>query len=212
MSDKKTELQEFVESYPASEYTQTRTIVTPFKSSNYVYYVVAGKVIQYDIAENGTNITLNVFGSGAIVSLYLVLTEKSNDYYYETQGKTILRAIPKKEFYDFLSNKPQLAFELLKRVISGSDGLMKRLSIHMQGDASKRILIELLIESRRFCSTSDDSATITSTVKELASRCGMARETVSRQFAILSKMNLLEKSDSTIFIPSISKLEQMLHK
>jgi CRP-like cAMP-binding protein len=89
---------------------------------------------------------------------------------------------------------------------------MKRLSIHMQGVASKRILIELLIEAKRFSLVADDSATITTTVKEFASRCGMARETVSRQFATLKKMNLIEKSDSTIFIPSISRLEQLLHK
>lgn len=203
-------LVKFLDPYPVLEYKASKNIIRPQDTPRHVYYVAGGKVIQYDISTNGTEMTMNVFGVGSVVSMNWLLTDLLNDFYYKTQEETVLVKVPAEDFYNFMKQNQDYVLELLTKVIRGSDGLMKRLRAHMQGDARKRILTELVIDARRFAVINADSANINISVKELAARCGMARETISRQFKVFGEMNLVKRTPDSIFIPSIKNIEQLL--
>jgi CRP-like cAMP-binding protein len=77
--------------------------------------------------------------------------------------------------------------------------------------AKNRIIYSLIEECKQFGQLREDGSYIVAiTEKELGSRAGLSRETVSREARVLKIAKLIEVHHSTIIIPNLKRLERYL--
>jgi CRP-like cAMP-binding protein len=200
--------QDFFEQFATERFEVGDTLISEHITPQDVYYIISGKIAQYDIANDGNKVTINIFAKGTLLSVMWLLTDNPNRCRYEVLQNTVVRRAPKEKVLQFLEDNPVVTLDILSRIASGLDGMTKRLSAHMQGNATKRFAVELLVEIRRFHDdTSTNKVPLSVSVNELASRTGMARETVSRQLTALKNMGLVTKKGRTLIVLDKEELQ-----
>lgn len=161
-----------------------------------IYLLREGTVSQYDIAESGDKLILNLFKPSAFFPMSTATAEEPTPFFFEAHTKVKVRVAPADEVLQYVKNNPDVLFDLLSRVYRGTDGLLMRLARLMEGTAEGRILQELDIMQARF--GSEEGIVITEA--GLASQTGLARETVSRTLKKLKDQGLLELKRGRIIL------------
>jgi CRP-like cAMP-binding protein len=139
------------------------------------------------------------------------INNTSNQWFYETGSKVTLRQAPVDEVLGFLETNPDVLFDLLSRLYSGTDGLQRRMAHLMAGSARSRVLFELIVAARRFGKQQKNgSLFIDIRENELARRSGLSRETVSRELQKIKKNKLIGIGHSGFTIERLEKLEKEL--
>lgn len=175
-----------------------------------VYQLIEGSIEQYDITPEGNMVSVNLFKPPAFFPMSWAINKTPNEYFYTALTDVKLRLTDANKTVAFLRANPDVMFDLLSRLYKGTDILLRRHVILARGIASNRVIFELLIEAYRFGTQIDETKTLL-TLKQssLAARCGLARETVSRELHKLEKEKLLTLSKEGIAI-SIKSLEAKL--
>lgn len=176
-----------------------------------VYHLISGQVKEYDISDTGYEVVVNVFKPPAFFPMSWAINRTINQYFFETTSPVKLRQAPADEAVAFLKSNPDVTFNLLSRLYSGTDGLLRRMAHLMGGTAKTRLLFELLVESRRFGKKQPDGTIMLSLhQEELANRAGLSRETVSRELTRIKDLGLVEISRQGFHIKNQHKLEEEL--
>lgn len=176
-----------------------------------VFHLVSGQVRQYDISSSGAEVVVNVFKPPAFFPMSWAINKTPNQYFFEAESSVTIRMAPADEAVEFIKSNPDVMFDLLSRVYSGADGLLRRMAHLMGSSASTRLLYELLIAGRRYGKEQPDgSLIIPISEEELAKRAGLSRETVSRELGKIKKMDLASVSRKGFSIKDLSKLEKEL--
>lgn len=161
------------------------------------HYIVSGLVTQYDIAKNGTKLIVNIYKPGSFISLAGILNNIPAAFFFEAAEPTRTHVAPSADVARFLKDNPDIVYDALTRVTRGSDGLMLRLARAMEGSAEDRILQELVIMQSRF---TNGDRTIPVTDTDLATRTGLARETVSRTLKKLDAEGVIRSSRGKVIL------------
>ncbi len=164
------------------------------------WLIEEGIVRQYDVLPNGSQITLNIYKPGAVLSLSWVLHDQPNRYFFVAETDVKARKIPIETYRTYLKTSNEVSFQLLTRLSSGFDGLFDRIVSQGQGDAKSRVLTELKIHLARFGQIDENGPYLTISVKDLATRTGLARETVSRMLAQLNRKGTISRTGTCIRI------------
>lgn len=180
-------IETFFKQFPRRSY-QKGDVIIQAGSTPAAYYIIEGLVTQYDIAETGDKLIVNIYKPGAFVSLASILNSTPSDFFFEAAAPTTIYIAPPHRVVDFLRETPGVALDALARISHGSNGLMLRLARIMEGDAEGRIIQELKILHARFAS---ETGEIRITKAALASQTGLARETVSRALTRLAEKNII---------------------
>jgi len=201
----------FFEQYPLQTYNKHELLLRAEEPINSVFYIVEGRISQYDIAPNGNEVVVNIFKPGAFFPMSSVINDIENHYFFEASLKVQVRVAPKAEVVQFLHDNPDVVFDLLSRVYRGVDGVLRRMAHLMGGDAQSRLIFELLNATYRFGEQQpDNSITVRITEGDLAKHSGLARETVSRLLQDLKANDLIATSHKGLSIKSITELEARL--
>lgn len=172
--------------------------------------LVEGAVEQYDITPAGIKTVLNIYRPGAFFPMSWAINSTPNQYFFEASTDVKIRLSPADEAINFLKDNPDVMFDLLSRVYKGTDVMLKRAVLTASGQASARLAYELLIEAYRFGEkTSEKTYEIKIKHSTLASRVGLARETVSREMKILEREGIVEKRANGIKV-DIKALESKI--
>lgn len=157
-----------------------------------VAYVVEGLIEQYDVTPEGNKVTVNIFKPGSFFPMSWAIHKNPNEYFFSAFTDVRIVWSQPDATVRFLKEHPDVMLDLLSRVYVGTDALLKRLVLAASGIASNRLIFELLIEAYRFNGPSEGSEkTIKVKQNSLASRSGLARETVSRELHKLEDEGLL---------------------
>lgn len=201
----------FFEQYPMQTHTKHELLLHAEEPIQSVFYLIEGKVTQYDIASNGNEIVVNIFKPGAFFPMSSAINNTENYYFFEASTRTAVRVAPKADVVRFLRENPDVLFDLLARVYRGVDGVLRRMAHLMGGDAESRLIFELINAAHRFGeSQSDGSVRVHLTETDLAKQSGLARETVSRILQNLKASQFIETSRGDILIKNISELDAQL--
>lgn len=166
-----------------------------------VFLLEQGVIEQYDITPEGNKITINTFREGAFLPMSWAINNTANEYFYAAASDVILRQVPAETATAFLQENPDVLYDLLSRVYRGTDALLRRLVVMASGEASSRLMYELLIEAYRFGHSLDKSrCEITMKRTSLAERSGLARETVSRELHKLEREGLVACAHQRIIV------------
>jgi len=202
----------FFASYQLRKYTKGQILLLNWDDAKYVYYLISGRVKQYDVTHKGDEIILNTFKPPAFFPMSLAINQAPNPYTYEAETDLELRQAPVKDVIAFLKAHPEVTFDLLSRVYRGADGLLSRMAYLMASSAKRRLMFELLVACKRYGKQTKHGFTLAMTETELAARAGLTRETVSREMKKLTNDSLVTIGSSNITIPDIDKYEIELEK
>ena len=194
--------------YPQREYPKGQILIFADEQPEYIFYIVSGKVIKYDVSYRGDEVIINVFKPPAFFPMSWALNQAPDPYFYKTDSPTTLHVIPVGDALTFLRANPDVVFDLLSRVYRGIDGLLGRLVRLMSGSARSRLLYELLIECRRFGQPQTDGGRLLSINElDIASRAGLSRETVNREMRKIKTSGLVERYKGNIIVKNVDALE-----
>ena len=201
----------FFEKYPVREFSKQQILIQAGEEPAGVFYLVAGRVNQYDISVSGAEVVVNVFQPPAFFPMSWAINKAPNLYFFEAAVDVVVHQAPAADVVEFLRREPDVLFDLLSRVYRGSDGLLRRLAHLMGGDAKSRLLFEIVIAAYRFGKPDDKGVThLPFKEGELAKHSGLARETVNRLIQGFKADGLVEVGGNGLTIPDVAKLEAQL--
>jgi CRP-like cAMP-binding protein len=202
---------DFFSQYPLRTFDKRQLLIRAESEIEYVFYMVEGRVSQYDITPSGNEVAVNVFKPGAFFPMSSAINNTPNHYFFEASVKTVVHAVPAADAVQFLKDNPDILFDLLARVYRGVDGILRRQAHLMGGDAKTRLLFELLNTAYRFGEQrQDECVLIPLSEGDLAKHSGLARETISRLIQSLKAVGLVEIDPSGIILKDIQELETQL--
>jgi CRP-like cAMP-binding protein len=207
-------ISDFFALYTRLELEKGVLLVRENQTLDSVYYIKSGAVGMFDISKSGNKIVLNIFTEGAFVPMSLAINKTPSNFFYETTATAILYKAPVDEVVIFIKSNPDVMFDLLSRVYSGTDKLLKRLSYKMGNSARAQVVNEICQSSLRegVATSSDTQDAYTVDVNEsgLASRTGLSRETVNREIQKLKKEKLVLITKGSLVVISLSALLQLI--
>lgn len=201
----------FFSAYRLRRYSAGQVLILNGDTTNYIFYILKGKVKEYDVSYRGDEVILHVFKPPAFFPVSQAIDKAStNNFIYEAETDIEIRQAPDQDVLEFIQNNPDVMYDLLCRVYKGTDSLLGKMVQLMAGTARTRLIYELLEEARRFGVTQDDKSMLLSiSEKELGARAGLSRETVSRELHKIMKDNLKIRANG-ITINSVDELRKQL--
>jgi CRP-like cAMP-binding protein len=204
-------VKDFFSKYPERRFSKGQLLLRPQETPAGVWYLVEGRVSQYDISSSGSEVVVNVFKPRAFFSMSWAINQTANQYFFEASTPVVVREAPAADAVAFLKANPDVTFELLSRVYRGADGLLRRMAHLMGGDARSRLVFELLNAAHRFGEPGDDGATVLPLSEgDLSKYSGLARETISRTLQKLKAEGLVRIENRCIVLPDLRALEAVL--
>jgi CRP-like cAMP-binding protein len=202
---------QFFTAFPLREYRKRELLIRPEEPLPGVFYLVEGRVSEYDITPTGAEVVVNVFKPGAFFPMSAALNNTVNSYFFEASTTVKAHVAPPDSATRFLQDNPDVTLDLLKRVYKGVDGVLRRMAHLMGGDATTRLLFELLNAAYRFGEQQQDGSVLVGlSERDLARHSGLARETVSRLMQNLKAASLVEVGPHGIILKDTHKLEAQL--
>lgn len=200
----------FFKAYPPKAYAAQEILIFADENPTVVYYLLKGKVGQYDVTSKGQQLMVNIFKPPAFFPMSDAINQRPNQYLYEVLEPARVHVAPAVDVVAWLRREPVVLFDLLSRVYKGSDGLLRQKALLMGGNALSVIAFQLLVSCLRF-GEKDSRGGYTLVLKEseLAARTGLARETVSRNLQILKKQRLIQTKPGVVYIPDVRQLQDM---
>jgi CRP/FNR family transcriptional regulator len=210
MSTTSDKIQEYFSTFPKRAYPKGQIIIFANEDPSAVYYIVEGKVRNYDHTYRGDEVIVNIFKPPAFIPMSWAINRAPNQYFYRTEEPTTLHVVPTDKALEFVKANPDVMLDLLSRLYHGIDGLLGRMVHLMSGTARSRVMYELIIECRRFGQNEKaDTYELTVSEVDLAARSGLSRETVSREISKLKEQKLIS-SNIKLAVKDLAELEKML--
>lgn len=199
-SDAGQRVKRFYAPYKLKSYEKGEAILWPDDEIlPFVSLIEDGTIAQYDITDSGDKVVVNIFKKGAFFPVSSAINHSANQYYFEAMTTCIIRQAPSVDVELFLQNNPSVTYDLLQRVYHGTDGMIGRLALLLNGTASARLLHELFILGDRFgVRLPNGMVEIEITSAEIAQQTGLARETVSRELKLLKEQGIVTVSRGKI--------------
>ena len=207
------QVEDFFHQYKIRKYSKGHILIFSGDQPEYVFYLVEGRVKQYDVTYRGDEITLNVFTPPAFFPMSLAINKNANVYTYEAETDVVIRQAPASDVVTFLKANPDVQFDLLSRLYRGVDGLLSRMAHLMASSAKERLMFELVIACRRFGKIEKGSSySLVMNETDIGARAGLSRETVSREMSKLEKEGVLTFRAGKVVLHDFAAFEQKLTK
>jgi CRP/FNR family transcriptional regulator len=204
-------IEKFFSAYPLKVYDVRQILIHAGEEPVGIIHLLKGQVRQYDITDKGDEVVVNVFKPPAFFPMLWAINKTPNQYFYEASTAVEARIAPAADSVRFVKSNPDVTFDLLSRLYSGVEGMQRRMAHLMGGNSRSRILFELALECKRFAVQRSDGSFILSLHEdELAHRCGLARETVSRELGELRKQRILEIDHNHFIVKDLAYIENQL--
>lgn len=205
-------IEKFFSQQKKQSYKKGEILIRADENPAYVYYLQEGFVKMYAISKKGDELVLNIFKPTSFFPMNSAINSTTNYYYFEAISPLVLFRAPKDKVLDLIKSNPDILYDLLSRVFKGIDGTLTRMSYLMTGNAYLRLVVEIIIQAKRFGTkmNNDLSIRIKISERDIASQAGLTRETISREMKKLKTKNLATFSRNILTITDMSKLESEL--
>lgn len=201
----------FFSRYRLRQYAKGQILILNGDDTNYIYFLVKGRVKEYDVSHRGDEIILNVFKPPAFFPMSFAINKKQSPYIFEAETDIEIHQAPADEVVVFIKANPDVMYDLLSRVYSGVDGILGRMVRLMTGNARSRLIYELVIDSDRFGTIQKNGSCLLAIhEKDLGIRAAISRETVSREMNKLKSEGVIEMSSKGILIKNLEAFKAKL--
>ena len=206
-----TKIDTFFARYRLRTYAKGQVLLLGGENTGTMYHLATGRVKMYDVTYRGDEVILNTFKPPAFFPMALAINGGDSPYIYEAETDVELHQAPAEEVLAFVKDNPDVMYDLLSRLYTGVDGLVRRMSLLMGGSARGRLIYEILLEARRFGEQrTDNGCTLQVSEKSIGTRAGLSRETVSREIHKLKQDKIIEVRGKTVVVCDMRALERLL--
>lgn len=203
--------EDFFKGYPLKRYKKGHILILSGEQTEHAYSLVEGKMKVYDVTYRGDEIIINSFQPPSFFPLSLILNSSTTRYIYEANSDIVIRQAPRTDVVRFLDGNPGVVLDLLSHLYNNLDNVLERMVHSISSNAKGRLVYSLIEECKHFGEEQPDGSYIVRiTERELGSRAGLSRETVSREAKSLKITKLIEIHHTNIVIPNLKKLERYL--
>lgn len=202
----------FFTQYHHQEYTKGELLIRAGDDPVGIFYLKKGLVKQYAISKKGDELVINVFKPISFFPMSWAISSILNEYFFEALEPVEVWIAPKDKVVEFVKSNPDVLYSLVDRVYHGTSGLLSRMIYLMSGSAYPKLIIELIIQAKRFGKVGKDGSSYQLTINErdIAAQSGMTRETVSRELKTLKDKKLVTFDKTILTIINIGLLEEEL--
>jgi len=205
------ELEEFYDKFRPRAYSKGEIIVFPGETPEGIFLLSRGTIRQYDISNRGVDLVVNLYTPLALFPMSAALNKYPNRFFFNAATAVVAREAPVAELREFVRGNNEVAMELLAQAHRRLDIIMRRQTLMMSSDASSRLAYEIMLSCHNFGERQKDGTyTIRLNETELATRVGLARETVSRQMHELKNKNIVKITAEHISVVNLTLLEDGL--
>ena len=202
----------FFSQYVHHRYGDGHIIIPAFSDAPGVFLIVSGQVKQYCMSPDGREFLVNIYKPGSLFPLMIVLTNHQNSYFFEAVGQVEVYRAPIHETLEFVKQEPEILFDLLNRLYSGMDGLIKLMTQSVTGTVQTKVVAAILMLATRFGEPRESGVILGQafTHSDIAMLVGISRESVTRVISSLKRQKLVKVEHRKLIIPNISSLEILL--
>jgi len=212
-------IENFFTKFKHQAYKKGEILIRADEDPTGIFYLKRGTVKEYAISKKGDELVVNVFKPNTFFPMSWAFNNTENKYFFEAVTDLEIWRAPKDDVLMFIKNNPDVLFDLMKRVYKGTDGILKRMTYLMAGNAYARLITELIIQAQRFGtyqssgvdSKNKGAVELNILEKDLGTQSGMTRETVSRELKILKEKGLVSLEKNVLKISNLANLEEELN-
>lgn len=200
-------IDDFFSSFGIHRYKKGELLIRADDPPSGIFYLKEGFVREYAISKKGDELVLNIFQPISFFPMSWAINQEPNRYFFEAMSDVEVRRASREAVVTFIKDNPDVLYDLMSRVYRGTEGLLTRMTYLLSGNASTRLITELLIYAKRF-GKGKDTVELLITEKDLAAQSGITRETVSREIKFLKEKKLISLKGHTLVINNIHLLEE----
>jgi CRP-like cAMP-binding protein len=201
----------FYNQYPERRYKKGHVFILPGETVEHAYLLIKGKVKVYDVTYRGEEIIITNRIPPAMFPVSVVINSAPSRYIYEASTDIVIRQAPTADLRSFLDTNPDVVLDLLSHIYTILDSVLERMVHYIVSNAKNRLIYAIISECREFGTLQEDGCyRIDVNEKELGSRAGLSRETVSREARSLKRLKLLEVHHNYLVVRNIAQLEEYL--
>lgn len=206
------QLDAFFSQHQALSFKTDDVILGVGEKAEMVYYLKSGIVRQSTTSQQGQEITITFYKPGAFFPLIWAVKDTPVPYDFRAMTNGYGWKAPKSEVIEFLKSANDVLFDLSLRLLSGLEGLSRKVEFALQTTAYIRIAEALLTLAYRFGNGARGgvSLDLTLTHQELADITGLTRETVSRELKVLRDEKVILSQNQHFIISDLEKLEAVV--
>lgn len=204
-------IDDFFSSHSIRHFKKGHILILAGETTPSAFYLVEGKMRIYDVSYRGDEITIHAFQAPAFFPLSLIMNSTTTRYIYEATTDILIKQAPVDEARRFLNSNPPVVLDLLSTLYKTLDNVLERMVHFISSSAKNRLVYSIITECKQFGQKQDDGSYVVAiSERELGSRAGLSRETVSREAKMLKIAKLIEVHHSSIVIPNLKRLERYL--
>lgn len=175
-----------------------------------IFYLKAGYVRVYSFSRSGEELTLIIFKPGDIFPVSWAMNLAPIRYFAEAMTPAELWRVPREQFLEFVRDKPEILFEVLRRMMERFLGLMRRMEHLVFGNAHSKVASILLLCADRFGEKAGKATIIDVplTHNDIANLVGLTRETVSIEMKKLEKKGYISSRKHLLLVKNIDGLKR----
>jgi CRP-like cAMP-binding protein len=211
MTEISLKIETFFKQFKHQIYKKGEILIRADNEPSGIFYLERGKVREYAISQKGDELVINMFKPNAFFPMSWAFNNAENKYFFEAVTDLEVWRAPKDAVLTFIKTNPDVLYDLMQRVYLGTDGLLKRMTYLMAGNAHARLITELIIQAQRFGKKENSHIELKISEKDLGTQSGMTRETVSREMKVLKDKELVFLEKNILKIFSLTKLEEELN-
>jgi CRP-like cAMP-binding protein len=200
----------FFGQYERQRYTKGDYLKFLDKQPHGCFCLQSGVVRCFSLSKEGAELTINMFKPVSFFPVGWVMNDANDDYTYEAVTDVEVFIAPKDKFKAFLQNNPDVVYDLLTRIYHGLEGYFLRMESLLSGDPYFRVVVPLVIHTRRFGVQVGEKYQVHLTHTQLAALSGLTRETVTRVIKKLEEQQLVEYEGKQLTVLHLEQLEEHL--
>lgn len=192
-------------------FTRGQRVVSRDAEDYDVYLVVSGKVRITAFSSAGRQVTYRDLVSGDWFGDLAAIDRRSRSADVDALEDAVLASMSPAIFTDLVQREPAVCQRVLERLVALVRDLTERVFDLSTLGVQNRVHAELLRLARE-AAPGSNSARIAPAPKhsDIASKVSTYREQVARELSALAKEGLLQRSNGTLIIPDIARLEKMV--
>ncbi len=204
------ELDIFFSKFKPLHYKKGEVIFRAGDQPQGIFYLKSGYARVYSFSRSGEELTLIIFRPGDIFPVSWAINSAPSGYFVEAMTPAELWRVSREEFLEYVRNKPDILFELTRRMLERFLGLMRRMEYLVFGNANNKVASILLICAERFGRREGKKVIVEVPLRhsDIASLVGLTRETASIEMKKLENGGLVGYRGRLVTVLNIKGLRR----
>mgnify|MGYP000663002213 CR=1 FL=1 len=187
------------------KYSKKDIIYEDGQNARWLYFVVAGRIKEYQTNEYGKELTTSLYKTGDFFGYYPLLSDTKYSNNTAASEDSVLRLIPKEDFSLLLFNNRDFAAQFIKMLANRAEETEKQLIDLAYSSVRKKVANALLSYIDE-----GNNHSINVNREDLASKAGTAKETLIRTISDFKSEGLVSVKEKVITVEDVENLKKIM--